>query len=317
MGRAKLSVEVIFLSWLTLNVTARIWLWLSTGSTLNPGVALVATPLATFAYLWGTRGINVSRAQLPLSSSLQRRMILLRLLGISLTVIGLSVSWITYEQLAFHSLDHDQLLRQNIGLLSEGLGVIALWSAYTWSRAPLWGEELSARLHFPLSIAVFGLPWEGVLRRCDEPLQRLSADIAVITLDLTDALSLSDTYVRYWDSFTIYSHQFYLIVNETCAGANLLLSMTLYALGFGWVMGVSLRRAWVLVLYIIPLSICFNGLRVAVIFLLGHAGSVELATGPWHEGSGYLCQVILFALIALINASLDRAPRFAARDPRG
>ena len=91
--------------------------------------------------------------------------------------------------------------------------------------------------------------------------------------------------------------------------------MSLYAIGFSWVMGAHIRRAAVLVAYMIPLSIVFNGLRITIIFCLGHFGDQALATGPWHEGSAYIAQAFLFALIALINALLDRERGSEAHDP--
>lgn len=301
-------LEALLLCILALNVTARVWIWIAHGVTINPGVAIAATTLAIFAYFRGqgapvsSRGETEHPSRAVFTRYMHQRVWFMRLIGLTLSLGGGSLSWCTYEHLAFMSLDPTHLQLSHLGLILEGLGVIALWSAYTWARGlDLWGVERSRRLHFPISIAVFGLPWEGVLRTLDLPLQRLSADLAVMILDLSDLLGLSTAHVRYWDSFTIYSDQFYLIVNETCAGVNLLLSMSLYALGFGWTMGVSLTRAWILIAYIIPLSICFNGVRVAIIFMLGHTGSVELATGPWHEGSGYLCQLLLFIVLALLN----------------
>lgn len=323
------QIELAILALLTLNVYGRIWLWITQGSTINPGVAIAATTLAVFTYWYVYRSSQhgpssiqdianqrftlIDHTQCQSSTFMSWGMLSL---GVGLSVLGICSSWAAYKHLAFAPLDHQAQHAHNLGLLCEGAGVIGLWSAWSWSQVnELGGISGVIRLHFPISIAVFGLPWEGILRTLDEPLQRLSTDIAVIVLDLLDLFSLCDSYVHYWDAFTIYSDQFYLIINETCAGVNLLLSMSLYALGFGWVMGVSLSRAWILVAYIIPLSIIFNGVRIAVIFILGHSGSVELATGPWHEGSGYLCQVVLFILIALINQWLNQAPRSLKRGP--
>lgn len=336
-------LELLLLSLLALNVYGRIWIWVAYGSTINPGVAIVALPLAIFSFAWcishpHDRSRQASpdvrerlrdrTAQSQPSQDQHDRSVAsdsvnsiwatrcLTLTGCALSLWGMRAAGLTYEDLAFAPLNHRGQHIHNLALLYEGAGVIAFWSAWTWRYAEAWGGIKSVlRLHFPISIAIFGLPWEGLLRKFDEPLQRLSTDLAVFALDLSDMLTLSDTHVRYWDAFTVYSDRFYLIINETCAGVNLLLSMSLYALGFGWVMGVCLSRAWLLVAYMIPLSILFNGLRIAVIFMLGHSGSVALATGPWHEGSGYLCQLILFVLIALINRWLDRAPMFLTRDP--
>ena len=58
----------------------------------------------------------------------------------------------------------------------------------------------------------------------------------------------------------------YLIINETCAGVNLI-SMSMYAVGFSWIMGTQIGRRCSCCL-IIPLSVIFNGLRITIIFCL-------------------------------------------------
>ena len=231
-----------------------------------------------------------------------------------MTCVGAYYSLMASQRLALSSGDGWALWARELGFIGEGLGLIGLWTSWTYSH---FSPALCARLYYPLSTSLFSLPWESFLRSYDQHLQELSADVAVRTLDLIDWLFTCSPPLKigYWDSITLYSERFYLIINETCAGINLFISMSLYTLGFSWIMGASIQRATILITYILPLSILFNGLRIAIIFCLGHFGDKALATGAWHEGSAYLSQAALFVIIALINAALDREQVSGARGP--
>lgn len=306
---------------LTINLYARgVWLSLN-GDTLNPGVMIVAAPLALLIYVWILSEASKAQAlhlekdsakkaceegiqdTLPISS-----------ISLFLVAIGTYYSLSAYDRLALNATHEWAQWARNLGFTAEGLGLIGLWLAWTRSSFP---SNLSAQLYYPLAIALYALPWEFLLRTFDHDLQEISTDLAVGTLDLIDLLYTPTVplKVAYWDRITLFSDRFYLIVNETCAGVNLLVSMSLYALGFSWVMGLSIRRAAVLIAYILPLCQLFNGLRIAMIFCLGHFGGQALATGLWHEGSAYISQALLFLLIALINMILEQEPRSAEHGP--
>ena len=279
------------------------------GLTLNQGVALSAVVLSIGMYLWLAIP-SESNTSPSRKTYVVKYQTLILALGIWGMLLGMFMTWDSAHKLALSSSDHQALQMREVGLIAEGAGILALWSWWTFR---CWGQSDFQRallLHYPLSIALFALPWESVLRRFDQRLQEISTDIAFCCLKACQLTGIDQVLgaaleIHYWDAWTLYSDQFYLIINETCAGVNLLLSMSLYVLGYAWVMGSSLKRAWVLIGYMLPLCIIFNGLRVALIFGLGHFGDQELATGYWHEGTGYLCQVILFIVIALINQRLD------------
>ena len=166
------------------------------------------------------------------------------------------------------------------------------WFALLTFCWPLWcltlvevgfGCERRAQLTFPVLFLWFTLPFEPYLYQVlDTPLQEITADIAVQILGLFGYETI------YWNAHTFYSGTFYIIVDETCSGMNLLVTLFMYALIFGWATRRSLRHRWVLVLSVIPLALFSNGIRVAVIYLLGFYGGEGLAKGVWHDGSGVL-----------------------------
>lgn len=316
-------------------------------SILNPGVMLVAPPMALILALWF---IYSSTVALPQSQKVKTEMIScpdsLKLtsqqktiffydvyffLGLSLFCFGTFQTWQSDRAQILFNIDESVFLWRDLGFIFEGLGLFFFW--VTWSgyfsqrqgnhrndvQASFLSRVQSRNLHYPLVLSLYGLPWEALLRHYDQSLQTLSTDLAVYLLDLLDLLircfGSSVMAVQYWDQITIYSTRFYLIINETCAGVNLLISMSLYALGFSWVMNLSLKRAVLLIAYILPLSVCFNGFRIAIIFCLGHFGDQALATGAWHEGSAYLAQALLFIVLALVHLGLGPEQKCAVHDP--
>lgn len=316
------------------------------GGTINQGVALCALPLSIFTFMVQVRSApnqesdrNLRGQDVESSWDVGSSLLESGLFFWGGVCIGVSawMMWGCLDTLALMMNDPVALWQRKVALLLEGVGLVVLWSWWTCRRWNNSCPELVLKLHYPLSLALFALPLESVLRGFDHHLQRLSTDLACLFLDFLQLIGLdrwadAPLNVAYWDGWTLYSDRFYLIVNETCAGVNLLLSMSLYALGFAWVMKTRLSRAWLLVMYMLPLCILFNGLRVAAIFCLGHFGDQDLATGAWHEGSGYLCQLVLFILIAWLNhlfnlelkaqddplradSDLDQERRSSKRDP--
>lgn len=186
-------------------------------------------------------------------------------------------------------------------LFAQGLGA---WCA--WRAVALWrGAEAAARALTPSVIALLALPWESPLRALNLPLQRLGASSAQHVLSLAAHLD-PQLAARLWDDYTLYTPEFYLIINETCAGVNLLLSSALYAAGFTWAVGGTGRAALFLVLVSLPLSLAANAARIALIFALGCYGGVELAMGPWHEGSAYVTQAPVLLGLAWVEGRLRR-----------
>ena len=99
---------------------------------------------------------------------------------------------------------------------------------------------------------------------------------------------------------TIDSQRYYVIVNETCSGVNLTMSLLMYTLVYGWLVQPRMRRWLLFCVFPGPVA---NGLRVSTIFLLGHYGGNEWADG-WHTGSAYVIFLPIFWALHLINSTL-------------
>jgi exosortase/archaeosortase family protein len=155
-------------------------------------------------------------------------------------------------------------------------------------------------LSYPLGLLLLSLPWEICLQNYSEVLQALGSDLAVYLLDILSWGAQLNIGIEYWNHYTFYSDQFYLLINQSCSGINLLTSMILYAWIYSWFMQFTPFKAIKVSLYMIPVCVLCNALRIAIIFLLGHYGGEQLAMGMWHEGTGYICQLFLLILWAYL-----------------
>jgi len=209
--------------------------------------------------------------------------------GAATLLLGASVGVVTSLLLA--DAHRDALLLGGVCLPVALFGW--LWGHLGWARARAY--------LFPVGFTLFALPWEAFLRgSLDTPLQAWSTDIAVMLL------GLAGYPVRWWNEITLYSDAYYVIVNETCSGMNMLVTLTMYALVFGWVAQPRIRNRILLIVLVFPLAMLANGTRVGVIYLLGHYGGRTLADGFWHTGSAYLIFLPVFWFLYVVNGALLR-----------
>ncbi len=187
------------------------------------------------------------------------------------------------------------------GILLPAAVWVWFWGSYGWSFAKV--------LVFPCSFSLFALPWEHFVRGTIElSLQAWTADIAVWFLRLAGYV------VWYHNDHTIDSDPFYLIVNETCSGVNMLVALTMYTLIFAWLVQPRMLGRFALLTLVFPLAMLANGLRVLTIFLLGYYGGLEWADGFWHTGSAYVIFLPLFWFMYVVNQALSRG--FSSAAPR-
>lgn len=181
--------------------------------------------------------------------------------------------------------------------LLAGLGVPLGAFGLLWAVR---GAPTAARYAFPLGFSLFALPWEVFLRELDPPLQITSARIGVALLEVFGHE------LQWWNDVTFWNDRYYLIVNETCSGMNMLVTLTMYTTVFGWVTLRTLPRRVVLLLPVLPLALVANGLRVAAIWWMGAVGGDALAMGFWHTGSAYLIFLPVFWVLYRLARALGR-----------
>ena len=264
------------------------------GTILTSALSLVLAPLSIAFFLLPARG----SAQSTRDRWWARQLISA---GLIIGAFGFSLCIYAYPGAAANP----RLLNEGVhlvGLIVVGVGLVAVWTG----RHSLARAQPLATLTPAAGLMLLALPWEPLLRRGDLIFQRLGADFAF------SLLSLAAYPVKYWNNFTFYSDRFYLIINETCSGVNLLLTVSAYVLVYGQLFRLTLSSQWRLLFWSWPLAFLFNGLRIAVIFLLGHHGGQALAMGPWHTWSAYLLLFPLFYLLHKLAEQLEQgSPRSA------
>lgn len=242
----------------------RVWL---DGTLGGAGAGLLALPMAALLAVIAGR-----RAQRPAAPPAWLGDAAL-LVGVALYVLGAAAT----------RLDRNAWHVAGIGLPAMTYGLL--------SRAR--GPQVASRYTFPLGFTLFLLPWERFLRELDAPLQIASARLGVFLL------GLFGFELRWWNEYTFWDDSYYLVINETCSGMNMLMTLTMYGLVFGWVTLSTLPQRAGLLLAVAPLALAANGVRVAVIWFMGHVGGDELAMGFWHTGSAYLIFLPIFWLLAV------------------
>ena len=75
-----------------------------------------------------------------------------------------------------------------------------------------------------------------------------------------------------YDAYTIDSKPYYVIVNETCSGINMMVALLVYILVFGWLAQSKWQTRVAMVTLVFPLAMLVNSLRVTCIYLLGYYG---------------------------------------------
>lgn len=89
---------------------------------------------------------------------------------------------------------------------------------------------------------------------------------------------------------------FDLDVGVPCSGFKMLVSMATFAFFFAYFIGVALWRQIALVILALPLALAINGLRIALIGMVGTKFGEE-AGYNFHDWSGYLVLVVAFAVL--------------------
>ena len=190
--------------------------------------------------------------------------------------------------------------------------IVLIWPlwALSWIDS-VFGKAYRIQVTFPILFLWFVLPFEPYLFNViDTPLQEITTDVSV------GLLNFFGYEVEYWNAHSFYSKDFYIIVDETCSGMNILVTLAMYAVVFGWATKRSLGESFVLCLSVIPFALLSNGLRVSAIYLLGLYGGEAEANGFWHEGSGILAFMPTLLGIYMLGEFM-RVRRFrAARTPK-
>ncbi len=171
-------------------------------------------------------------------------------------------------------------------ILSVALVFMLLWGIWFVS-----GFRWMLALCLPVLYLFFMLPvWTAAIDSYTNPLQVISTDVSYGLLQLFQFEVLKT------DNTTIHMNRFVLDVGVPCSGLKLVLAVTAFNLFF---IAIG-RMAWyanvLMLLTVIPLCLAINGLRIALIGVVGETYGAD-AGHQFHDYSGYITLLVCFFIL--------------------
>jgi exosortase len=163
------------------------------------------------------------------------------------------------------------------------------------------GSEFLKRIWFPLLYLAFAIPVPGwIIDQVTAPLKTFAS---AATTEGLAALGLP--IVR--EGVTIFVAQYQLLVEDACAGLNSLVGLTSMGLFYAYVVrGSSWRYSSLLMLFIIPIAVLANVIRIVLLVLLTLWGGNDAAQGFLHGMAGLVMFGSALLLIFAIDSVLSR-----------
>lgn len=184
--------------------------------------------------------------------------------------------------------------RTDIDVVSSATLVATLLSSI-WMLA---GTRWLTALALPTLYLLFALPiWTMAIEIYTNPLQLASTQVAYQMLRVGGF----EPYMP--DPSTIHLSQFTLNVAVPCSGLKLLLALSAFTAFFMMIANLKVWGNIIMVAMIIPLALFINGLRIALIGVVGNIYGHD-AGMQFHDYSGYITLVVCFIILFRIARGL-------------
>ena len=191
-----------------------------------------------------------------------------------------------------------------LALVSNMVGIYSI-ASYTMvacmlvSVLMLAGWQWLRALFFPICYLLFALPiWSMVIDVYTNPLQIVSTKVAYKLLEWFGLQPFEA------NSTTIFLNSgFALDVGVPCSGLKLILALSAFTVFF---ILVARLKAWAnafLAILVLPLAIAINGLRIALIGVVGDHYGAEAGI-KFHDYSGYITLLICFFILFKVARGL-------------
>ena len=172
-------------------------------------------------------------------------------------------------------------------LALEALALLGVFVAvfYAW-----FGIEAVKRMWFPIVYMLFVVPIPGwVVTTLTAPMKEYVSSSATWLLSHAG-------YPIVREGVTLYVAQYQLLVEDACAGLNSLISLTAISLFYIYILhNASWRYALFLMLWIVPVALLANLVRVIILVLLTYHFGNAAAQGFLHSTAG----LVMFATALL------------------
>ncbi len=143
----------------------------------------------------------------------------------------------------------------------------------------------------PILYLLFGLPiWSHVIDTYTNDLQQISTDVSYAMLQIFQFEPYK------YDNTTIHLNNFTLDVGVPCSGLKLLIAVSAFTTFFVMIGNLKWWGNLMMFLAIFPLCLFINGLRIALIGVVGDMYGPE-AGHQFHDYSGYITLLVCFFLL--------------------
>ncbi len=161
-------------------------------------------------------------------------------------------------------------------------------AGFQWLKALFW----------PIAYLGFALPlFQSVIEIWTNPLQVQSTKVAFHLLNLMGFSPYQD------DASTINLDRFVLNIAVPCSGLKLMLALGAFSMFFMLVANLRLWANVVMVMMWVPLALFINGLRIALIGVVGNTWGHD-AGMSFHDYSGYVTLLLCFFILFRVARGL-------------
>jgi exosortase B len=190
-------------------------------------------------------------------------------------------------------------------LALEALALLGVLVAifYGW-----FGAEACRRMWFPILYLGFVVPLPGwVITTLTAPMKEYVSWAATWILE-----GVGYPIVR--EGVTLYVAQYQLLVEDACAGLNSLISLTAISLFYIYILhNASWRYALFLMLWIIPVALLANLIRVMILVLITYHFGNAAAQGFLHSTAGLVMFASALLGIFLVDGLMTPVRKWLAR----
>ncbi len=200
--------------------------------------------------------------------------------GLAVIVVALLMHWVGAKM---------QQTRLSLAAL-----ILLLWGFPLY----FFGWQVARRLIFAVSYLVFAIP----LNFLDVVSFRLRYFSSAVATNLINALGVA---VRR-DGVRLYAESgFNFEVADPCSGLRSLLAMTALTAVYAYFTQRSFWKKWALFICSMPLAVAGNIARIVTVGLVAEAFGERVATGIYHDWSGYIVFTVAILLMVGVGSLLN------------
>lgn len=274
-------------AWLSLAISAAVWIWLLAGLPVYTAAMGRATPLLVWLRAVWTSSEDMGHGPfLPLVSLgvvfWRRRAIVAAIgrpdgRGLAVMLAGAAIFW--------------------AGLKTEDVRIclipMALWA---WAVPfGLWGAGAARQLVFPAAYLLLCIPIDNLVIFFTMKLRLLAAAVAV---GIANGIGVPAMRIGTGIHSTA-GAGFNLDIAEACSGLRSIFAMIALTAAYAFFSQKTPARKWLLFACAVPVAVIGNIVRIVAITLVAAAFGEKAATGFYHDYSGYI--VFLVAILLLME----------------